>query len=205
MCNYYQNDIRKAGREREFYGFDEFSEIPLDIYPDSLTGIITLNADGEPQWRAMRWGFPPPPKAVQRPVTNVRNLTSPYWRGWLKPEFRCLVPFTRFSEYEDSSPKGKKKIRWFNVKDAPMAAFAGIWRPWTGVRGPKSRPVEGEHLLYAFLTCAPNAVVAPIHAKAMPVILHTPEAQDAWLTAPASAVEAIAQPLPEEELALEAA
>jgi hypothetical protein len=26
-------------------------------------------------------------------------------------------------------------------------AFAGIWRPWTGVRGTKAEPVEGEHLL----------------------------------------------------------
>lgn len=73
MCNYYQNDIRKAGREREYYGFDEFSEIPLDIYPDSVTGVIRLNRDGERSWVAMRWGFPPPPKAAPRPVTNVRN------------------------------------------------------------------------------------------------------------------------------------
>jgi hypothetical protein len=25
-------------------------------------------------------------------VTNVRNLNSPYWRSWLKAEWRCLVP-----------------------------------------------------------------------------------------------------------------
>jgi putative SOS response-associated peptidase YedK len=28
------------------------------------------------------------------PVTNIRNTTSPHWRGWLKPESRCLVPAT---------------------------------------------------------------------------------------------------------------
>ena len=34
---------------------------------------------------------------------------------------------------------------------------------------------EGEHHLFAFLTCEPNAVVALVHPKAMPVILTTPE------------------------------
>jgi hypothetical protein len=37
-------------------------------------------------------------------------------------------------------------------------------------------------LLFAFLTTEPNAIIAPIHAKAMPVILTTPEEVDAWLT-----------------------
>jgi hypothetical protein len=31
----------------------------------------------------MRWGFPPPPKFGSWPVTYVRNMQSPYWRGWL--------------------------------------------------------------------------------------------------------------------------
>ncbi len=39
--------------------------------------------------------------------------------------------------------------------------------------------------LFAFLTTEPNAIVAPIHAKAMPVILTTQEEVDAWMTAPA--------------------
>jgi putative SOS response-associated peptidase YedK len=60
----------------------------------------------------------------------------------------------------------------------PLAAFAGIWRPWTGVRGTKADPVEGEHLLYSFLTSEPKDVVGPIHPKAMPVILTMPEEYD---------------------------
>jgi putative SOS response-associated peptidase YedK len=35
--------------------------------------------------------------------------------------------------------------------------------------------VEGEYLLFGFLTTEPNDVVAPIHPKAMPVILTTGE------------------------------
>jgi putative SOS response-associated peptidase YedK len=62
--------------------------------------------------------------------------------------------------------------------------IAGIWTEWNGVRGTKANPVEGRHLLYGFLTTEPNSIVAPIHAKAMPVILTTPEEWDVWMRAP---------------------
>jgi hypothetical protein len=42
-------------------------------------------------------------------------------------------------------------------------------------RGTKSKPIPRPHLVYGFLTTAPNAVVEPIHPKAMPVILTTDE------------------------------
>ena len=48
-------------------------------------------------------------------------------------------------------------------------------------RGPKSAPVEGEHELFGFLTTEANAGVAPIHPKAMPVILTSPAEVDTWL------------------------
>jgi len=48
----------------------------------------------------MRWGMPPPPRTGRPPVTSIRNTSSPHWRGWLKPENRCLVPFNSFAEYE---------------------------------------------------------------------------------------------------------
>ena len=37
-------------------------------------------------------------------------------------------------------------------EERPLAAFAGLWRPWTGIRGTKANPVEGEHRLFGFLT-----------------------------------------------------
>jgi putative SOS response-associated peptidase YedK len=42
--------------------------------------------------------------------TNIRNTTSPHWRGWLKPESRCLVPANSFAEYapEPNPATGKK-------------------------------------------------------------------------------------------------
>jgi hypothetical protein len=53
----------------------------------------------------LRWGMPPPPKIGRPPVTNIRNTSSPHWRGWLKPENRCLVPVDSFTEYERAERK----------------------------------------------------------------------------------------------------
>jgi hypothetical protein len=41
--------------------------------------------------------------------------------------------------------------------------------------------------VYGFLTTSPNAVVEPIHPKAMPVILTTQEERDVWMRAPYNA------------------
>src|SRR6202158_5290774 len=105
------------------------------------------------------------------PVTNIRNTSSPHWRGWLKPENRCLVPFNSFAEYApESNPETKKKdVVWFALNDdRPLFAFAGIWTEFKGDRGTKSKPIPGPHLVYGFLTTAPNAIVEPIPPKPMP-------------------------------------
>src|SRR5262245_55102228 len=100
------------------------------VFPDRVAPVIWTAKDGEPEWRAMRWGFPPP-SAAARVVTNVRNTHSAFWRGWLDPKWRVVVPFNLFVEFTDSTPKHK---HYFNVTDNEPAAFAGIWRPWTGTR-----------------------------------------------------------------------
>ena len=41
--------------------------------------------------------------------------------------------------------------------------------------------LAGVAVLYAFLTTEPNAVVKPIHPKAMPVILTQPEECREWM------------------------
>ncbi len=98
----------------------------------------------------MRWGMPPPPCTGGPPVTNIRNTSSPHWRGWLKPEKRCLVPANSFAEYApEPNPETKKKdVVWFALnEDRPLFAFAGIWTTFNGDRGTKSKPVPGPHLL----------------------------------------------------------
>jgi putative SOS response-associated peptidase YedK len=91
---------------------------------------VVRNADGEREMTMMRWGMPPPPRTGGPPVTNIRNTTSPHWRGWLKPESRCLVPFNSFAEYapEPNPETGKKDVVWFALNDdRPLFAFGGIW------------------------------------------------------------------------------
>jgi putative SOS response-associated peptidase YedK len=53
---------------------------------------------------------------------------------------------------------------------------------------------------FGFLTIEPNAVVAPIHPKAMPVILTTPEEVDLWLLADAPKALELQRPLPDDAL-----
>ncbi|NWG54248.1 MAG: SOS response-associated peptidase family protein [Hydrogenophilaceae bacterium] len=198
MCNYYRSDLRKTGAERDWYGFDEVSELPQDIYPNRLAPVVRLK-DGAPCWQAMKWGFPPPPNLGKRPVTNVRNLASPYWRGWLKPEWRCLVVATAFTEWTDARPK---RMHWFALgEDEPLFAFAGIWRPFTPAAAQSDlfAPPPETQRLYALLTCEPNALIAPIHARAMPVILARAHWDD-WLSAPEAAAVALQRPYPAEAM-----
>jgi putative SOS response-associated peptidase YedK len=129
----------------------------------------------------------------QRPQRGVAAL-----RRWLGPANRCLVPFTSFSEYE-TGLDGKKVPVWFAlVESRPLAAFAGIWTNWTSVRKVKEAQVTAD--VYAFLTTEPNAVFAPIHPKAMPVILTTEEEFELWLRAPAAEAMTLQRPLADSEL-----
>ena len=80
----------------------------------------------------------------------------------------------------------------------PLAFFAGIWTNWTSTRKLKEGDVTAD--LFAFLTTEPNAEVAPIHPKAMPVILTTPEEIERWMTAPPADALTLQRPLPDGEL-----
>jgi putative SOS response-associated peptidase YedK len=198
------------------------------IFPDYPAPIIRNSRDGVVLEEA-RWGLPTPrsildaaseKRAVklaakgkfadlaelrrQEPdigVTNVRNVSSSHWRRWLGVENRCVVPFTSFSENE-ALPDGTHPPVWFALgPDRPLAFFAGIWiSNWKSVRKAKEGEVESD--LFAFLTTEPNAEMKPIHPKAMPVILRTPEEVATWLTAPLDEALKLQRPLPDGSLVI---
>jgi putative SOS response-associated peptidase YedK len=143
--------------------------------------------------------MPGPPQLGGQPVTNIRNVKSPHWRGWLGRGSRCIVPATSFCKYADTKPR--KTPTWFPLgDDRPLFAFAGLWTRWRGARGPKSAPIEGDHELFGFLTIEANAIVPPIHPQATPVILTMPDDVDLWLRAETPEALAVQKPLPDDAL-----
>ncbi|NNC73430.1 MAG: DUF159 family protein [Sphingomonadaceae bacterium] len=169
MCNLYTMDAPTsdlftvfgiAGTRINLQSYDE-------IYPNREAPIVRMEG-GERILERVTWGMPGYGK-VKRPITNVRNLESNFWKNMLAdPDRRCLVPATKFCEW--TGEKGSKRKVWFEVTDQPLFAFAGIWRPTE----------EGARM--AFLTTEPNETVGAIHPKAMPVILRE-NGHKTWLDA----------------------
>ncbi len=185
MCNRYRMTASRIELLKRF-SIDGAAEIdPVSLPPPELfpkrSGWTVRQAAATRVLATMRWGFAPP-AGGRAPVTNVRNLSSPFWRSALaNPERRCLVPVSEFCEWRGET--GTKQACWFALPSAPLFAFAGVWRPSD----------DGD--VFAFLTCDPNPLVAAVHPKAMPVVLHA-EDEARWLTAPMTEALATAIPFP---------
>ncbi|MBK9154276.1 MAG: SOS response-associated peptidase [Chloracidobacterium sp.] len=94
---------------------------------------------------------------------------SRLWSGLLKKEKRCVVPVSSFYEWPY---KGKPPAEIF-VKGRLPFGLAGLWSTW----------FEDDQPRYSFtiFTTGPNEFMQPIHPKAMPVMLDTPELHKLWL------------------------
>lgn len=193
MCNHYRSNPDALPTWAEYAGF-RIRSLPetSDIWP-KREGAIARIVDGERVIDAVRWGVPlttkgkRPGTTVTKAITNVRNLDSNFWRSMLAdPARRCLVPFSEFAEPVIG---GGRAEHWFSVTDRPIAAFAGLWRP----------SEDGD--VFAFLTGEPNALVAPLHPKAMPIVLAESD-YDRWLSAPLDEARALQQPFPSQLMRL---
>ena len=231
MCNLYRQrsgpqaimDAAKAMRS------NVGNLAPGDVYPDYSAPIVRWEG-ADRILTAARWGMPSSRKALMDAATrqadklrakakevdfpkllemepdsgttNVRNTASAHWRPWLKPENRCLVPFTAFSE-PGRDAEGRYRPVWFRLAGddpEPLAFFAGIHvMDWTCVRKIKDGPETCD--LFAFLTTEPNEPVKSIHPKAMPVILTEPDEIEVWMNASWEIAGELQRALPDGALA----
>ena len=175
MCNLYTNKAGASDIARAFR-----AQMPLpqhvaegEVYPGGH-GLVVREDGGARILQTMTWGFPLPQKSKKtgqpikpKPVNNIADLGSFMWRFVApRPEHRCIIPLTGFCEAEGE--QGAKTRTWFNVKDRPVFAWAGMWKnsdEW----GP----------VYSGLMTDCNEVVRPVHNR-MPVLLHE-EDYDVWL------------------------
>lgn len=213
MCNRYMMTTNQEAI-RQLAGAMEDSvgnlEPMLDLHPDRPAPVVRNAGGGGRELAWLTWGMPTPaehlrPGAPDTGVTNIRNTLASHWAPWLGVEHRCVVPVTAFCEYgaiPDPVTRRKPKV-WFALDTTePLFAFAGIWTRWSGVRGSAKTPRVGDHALFAFLTCAPNGVVRPVHPKAMPVILTDRHEIDTWLTAEWRDARVLQRPLPDDRLVI---
>ena len=186
MCNLYSITTNQAAIIALFRVVNRYvGNLPPmpGVFPDCPAPVVR-NAGAERELTMMRWGMPSPPKSGGPPVTNIRNTTSPHWRGWLKAENRCLVPANSFAEHAGTEPGDQEKgcgvVRARRRSTAVrvrryLDRIQG--RPWHQVKadtGAAQRiwlPDDGAELV------KPNW-------EAMPVILTTDEERDVWMRAP---------------------
>lgn len=190
MCNLYNIKTPREVFNAYFKAEDDWRNqviVEKDYVAPGKPGYVVREQDGQRVLSTMLWGFP----FQGKPVTNVRNYTSPFWKSALaSPGRRCLVPVTEFEEWsvEPMPDTGKKKPFWFSLPAQAIFAFAGIWRP--------AEPLP----VFSFLTCGyegdPSThAVGAIHPKACPVILHE-EDYDRWLRADLDAALSLACAFP---------
>jgi putative SOS response-associated peptidase YedK len=153
----------------------------LDVRPTQQ--VPALLTDHE--LRLMKWGLVP---SWARDISVGNNMINARAEGIAeKPSFkrplrsqRCLLPASAFFEWQGA--KGAKTKYRIGRKDGEMFGLAGLYDVWKS-------PDGHELTTCTIITCAPNAVLAPIHNR-MPVML-LPEDEDAWLDPDMIEVEAI--------------
>ena len=107
MCNLYSGTKGQAAIHALFrIAHDRTGNLPAfpGSSPTSFRRSCAIARMVSANW-SWRWGMPGPPQFGGQPVTNVRNVSSPRWRGRLSARNRCLVPATSSCEYEETKPR----------------------------------------------------------------------------------------------------
>jgi putative SOS response-associated peptidase YedK len=175
MCNLY-TERKSAAEVAAHFGIElapgEFN-LPEEVVP-GYPGMVVRETESRRTIDKMVWGFPLPQKSKRtglpikpKAVNNIADLSSFMWKFVAdRPENRCLIPLTEFAEAEGET--GSKTRTWFRVKDAPIFAWAGMWK-MSDEWGP----------VYSGLMTDCNDAIRPVHDR-MPVLL-LPDDYDRWL------------------------
>jgi len=171
----------------------------FNVCPTEPIAIVT--EDGERAVQTVRWGLVPPwarelGKGFQPINARAESAADkpPFAELWARPERRCLVLADGWYEWLKAEKKGSDRIPFrYTVDGGAPFAFAGLW----------GRRRIGSELVHSalILTCAANAVCAPVHDR-MPCVLAGPEEEAAWL---AGESEGLLGPLAEERTTVAAA
>jgi putative SOS response-associated peptidase YedK len=177
MCGRYKLSRRKQIIEEHFDTVSgEEDWIPrYNVAPTQPVPVIRQNPKKPVrELSLMRWGLIPSwseDSSAAARMINARSesaSTKPAFRDALKAR-RCLIPADGF--YEWARAGRTKQPYCFEIGDAELFAFAGIWERW---KDPTGQWVKS----CSILTTTPNAVTSAVHDR-MPVILD-PEAYDVW-------------------------
>jgi len=183
------------------FGLAESAEVEqesrFNIAPTDAVLAMRRNREGRREPGRLRWGLIPhyaDPDEFDRLLINARVETiaeTPAFRDAFMGGYRCLVVADGFYEWR-ATEAGKKPV-WISRPDRSLFAFAGLWAR-------AYRADESVVHSCAIVTCAPSAVVAPIHDR-MPVVLDE-AAEGTWLDPTASATELRDLLTPTDELAV---
>jgi putative SOS response-associated peptidase YedK len=180
MCGAYGFSVKDA---KEVYNrFDIVNTLDdfkprFNVRPGQMNPVIISHSPN--QITRMFWGLIPnwakedsyKYKTINAKAETVAKL--PTFREPFRHK-RCLVPATGFYE-PDKKHYLKPPFPWhyFQLKDQPLFAFAGLYDIWT------DKQTEKEISSYTIITTSPNAIVAKYHER-MPVILEK-EDEETWL------------------------
>ncbi|MDO9352668.1 MAG: SOS response-associated peptidase [Solirubrobacteraceae bacterium] len=154
----------------------------IQLRPTDPVAIVRTDPEtGERVAEAVRWGMQPP--RSKRPLINARDdklLSSGLWSGLTRnPATRILIPADGWYEWLSAEdPKAKKQAFLHRVDGGGPFAMAGL----LGYAIVKDQKVPAATII----TTDSAAEAAEIHDR-MPVVLGSPEAEEAWLRAPGDA------------------
>jgi putative SOS response-associated peptidase YedK len=198
MCGRYTLTDPDPRLLRFRFGLTEAVEIEqaprYNVAPTDPVLAVRLNDEGEREPGVLRWGLIPhfaDPDRFDRLLINARAETVAEAQAFSDAfqSHRCLILADGFYEWR-AEETGKKPV-WITRPSRKPFAFAGLWA--------EAKRADGTSLhSCAIVTCAPGAVVAPIHDR-MPVILDQ-EGESAWLDPDAPADQLLGLLAPTDDL-----